>query len=632
MAPKAQRSIRISLFYLISIFGIVLAAVFILISTFLVVRDINIQVEQSLVLETTRTNAVMGDYFGKIRQVVEYLAQDSAFAEPDRTASTRDELKVQLEKFRATFGFMFVYYGLESDGSAINYEAPPGWDARKRPWYQTAVAKDKLAITDPYVDAATGVLVTTVVKAVNGPAGRMGVLAIDSSLKNIVDLVFSKSELFASAFNLIVGADGKVLIARDQALQGVIFPVGQYKNGQSLYRLDFNGAPRIASILLNQETGYFVVSLLDPTEITDPAINLILVLLVIIVLILSLFIVIMNRIIARLIIRPITEIAGDMKKIQSLDLDGSIMRGGSTYEIVLMQNALDNMKKGLRSFRKYVPSDVVNQLLQRDAEASLGAEKRQLSIMFSDIADFTTISEKYPPDKLAEYLGHYFNGMTGTLQDNHATVDKFIGDAIMSFWGAPQDVENHAWLACKSALECMEFLAKTRREGLIPDFRTRIGINSGEAIVGNMGYEKRMSYTAIGDNVNVASRFEGLNKVYGTSIVVTEATWELTKNDFVFRELDTVVVKGKTKGMKVYELMAFKERFGAAELAWLDRYNLALAAYHRRDWAASHELFNALRDPARPDKPLEIMLKRVFGFLKDPPPADWAGEVYLRDK
>jgi class 3 adenylate cyclase len=220
-----------------------------------------------------------------------------------------------------------------------------------------------------------------------------------------------------------------------------------------------------------------------------------------------------------------------------------------------MVTALDNMKKGLRSFRRYVPGDLVYQLKRSNTEATLSAERRTLSVCFCDIADFTTISEAYDPGRLARHLGAYFEGMTRILQEHEATVDKFIGDAIMAFWGAPRDVPDHARLACHAILRCREFIAEFIRQEGRPPCRPRVGLNYGEAIVGNMGYEDRLSYTAIGDTVNVASRYEGINKVYGTSAVVTEAVRNLTHEEFAFREIDTVVVKGRTRGMKVYELL-----------------------------------------------------------------------------
>lgn len=631
MEKSEKRSIRVNLFYLITIFGIIISIIFIGIGVWLVVNDTSVQVKQTLVLETQRTNSKVEDYYTKLRQVIEHLSTIPHFMNYPFQPETLLLINGELEKARCSYSYLFVYFGIESDGSVLNYPAPEGYDSRKRPWYIKAVEKGGLSITEPYPDAATGVLVTTIAKPVVGSNGRIGVIAIDSSLQEIVDIVFSRSDLFKSAMTLLLSPDGRVIIAREQNLLNKEFPLDSL-TGEAVQSVIFNGKRHLVSILENNETGFWIVSLVSPNEIMVPAVKLILVLLCVITGLLLLFIIAMNKIVHKMIVSPITEIASDMKQIQSLNLDGVLSHTSKTYEIWLMQNSLDNMKKGLRSFRKYVPADVVNILLKEDIEASLGAEKRDLTIMFSDIADFTALSERFAPDKLAVHLGYYFTGMTSILQSNNATVDKFIGDAIMSFWGAPLPVKDHAKLACKSALECLDFLAETRNENIHPDFRTRIGITTGEAIVGNMGYEQRMSYTAIGDSVNTASRFEGLNKYFGTSILVCEQTWQLAKDDFAFREIDTVVVKGKSVGLRVFELIDYNYRVTPAMKSWLEKYESAMSAYRAREWRDSLKIFKEIYDSENKDKAMRIIIKRLQNFVRNPPPADWSGEVWLRGK
>jgi adenylate cyclase len=214
-------------------------------------------------------------------------------------------------------------------------------------------------------------------------------------------------------------------------------------------------------------------------------------------------------------------------------------------------------------FGKYVSPVVIENLLKNPEKINLGGEKRNITIFFSDIRGFTPISEKLEPEELVHLLNEYLTEMSSIIIENQGLVDKYMGDAIMAFWGAPLDQPNHAELACKSSLEMMEKLKelqkKWKKEG-IPAFDFGIGLNSGDAIVGNMGSSNRFDYTAIGDNVNLASRLEGLNKTYGTNVIISENTYKIVKDKFNTRELGVVKVKGKEKPIRIYELLSLKKK------------------------------------------------------------------------
>jgi len=213
-------------------------------------------------------------------------------------------------------------------------------------------------------------------------------------------------------------------------------------------------------------------------------------------------------------------------------------------------------------FGKYVSPVVIDNLIKNPDKINLGGEKRNITIFFSDIRGFTSISEKLEPEELVRLLNDYLTEMTSIIIKNQGLVDKFMGDAIMAFWGAPLDQPDHAEMACLSSLEMMDKLRelqkKWKKEG-IPSFDIGIGLNSGDAIVGNMGSSNRFDYTAMGDNVNIASRLEGLNKIYGTNIIISENTYKIIKDKFKTRKLDTVKVKGKKKPIVIYELLSRKD-------------------------------------------------------------------------
>jgi len=349
----------------------------------------------------------------------------------------------------------------------------------------------------------------------------------------------------------------------------------------------------------------------------------------------SIIVALLGLYISSQISKPLIALETDMENIQQFELDSSLPVRSRITEIIKIKNAVDNMKNGLRSFKKYVPAKLVADLIRLQKEAVLGTEKKTITVMFSDIKDFTTISEKMPADILSQHLSQYFFGMTKTIVDNQGTVDKFIGDAIMSFWNAPNDVKDHTFLACRTALLCQKFLkefALQQRAFNNPEFITRIGINTGDALVGNMGFAERMSYTATGDIVNLASRLEGLNKYYGTSILIGESVFERVHDKFVTRMIDVVAVKGRHNGTRIYELLAEKDAADPALIALTKKCNTAMAFYLNRQWI---EAINHLKECVTIESvaaSCAVILDRCRKYEKDPPPADWDGTWFAEEK
>ncbi len=327
-----------------------------------------------------------------------------------------------------------------------------------------------------------------------------------------------------------------------------------------------------------------------------------------------LFAVIFSSIIASRISDALTSLSNEVHKVENLDLSDNQAPSTSIREIIYMSSAIDGMKKGLRSFKKFVPADIVIELMKHKKEAVLGADKRPLTILFSDIADFTTISEKLSSEELSANLGRYLQCLSHIIKDHSGTIDKFIGDAIMAFWGAPNADVDHARHACTAALKCQQELqvlnAQLVKEGF-PAFHTRIGINTGDCIVGNMGHEDRLSYTAIGDHVNMASRVESINKMYGTHLLITENTWSLVKDHFEARAIDSVVVKGKTKALVIYELVAEKNNISAAEKKYLQDFNLAFSLLNENKIEAAQSAFQMLALARPKDTPTQLALERI---------------------
>ena len=284
---------------------------------------------------------------------------------------------------------------------------------------------------------------------------------------------------------------------------------------------------------------------------------------------------------------------------------------------------LEKVKTAMRAMSKYVPINLVRQLYQRGEEPVLGGKTSELSVLFTDIKDFTAFSETLTPDELAEDLGRYLQVMAKVIQSERGTIDKYIGDAVMTFWNAPEAVPGHEILACRAALRCRDALQKLYDSpdwGRAPWFETRFGLHRCIASVGHFGAPDRLNYTAIGDGINLASRLEGLNKYYGTHIIASESIYNAAMGVFEFRILDRVAVKGKTEGIVIYELLA--ERIaGKPRPEWVDRYEQAFTSYQQGDFATALELFEVQGD----DSPSIVMTSRCREWISHPPLGIWNG-------
>ena len=286
-------------------------------------------------------------------------------------------------------------------------------------------------------------------------------------------------------------------------------------------------------------------------------------------------------------------------------------------------------KEQIRStFKRYVSSSVVDELLRSADSVKLGGEAKQLTIQFSDIAGFTSLSEALTPEQVVEFLNQYLSQMTAEVEAEQGIVDKYIGDAVMAFWGAPLPLADHADHACRAALRQLRRVAGLREgwvgRGDLSRFHVRVGLHSGEVIVGNIGSDTRMDYTIIGDAVNLASRLEGMNKVYGTHLLISEDTRRLLQGGYVLRELDTIRVVGKSRPVRIYELAGEGGEGGPALLAVHARFAEALALYRERRFGEASHLFATLAAEAG-DAPSRTYLERCEAYQAAPPPEGWDG-------
>lgn len=333
--------------------------------------------------------------------------------------------------------------------------------------------------------------------------------------------------------------------------------------------------------------------------------------------------------ISRKISLPLVRLAEETERIRNLELDGDISIVSRIHEVDMIATAVSRLKTGLRAFQKYVPSGLVKELVRTGEDARLGGRLETLTLFFTDIAGFTSICEYLAPEYVNLHLSDYLDELTRIIQDSGGTVDKYVGDGIVAFWGAPVQDPQQEVNACRAAVLCQRRLAElnaswqSRGKPMLP---TRIGIHTGRTLVGNIGAEDRMNYTVLGDSVNVASRLEGANKVFGSSVLVSESTFSKLGAGFIGRPLDYIVVKGKSEHVKVYELMALNDEMASEEdRALCVEFTATFDLFMTRRWDDALEKAAAILSKY-PDDVASLQLRnRCLKYRTDPPPEDWDG-------
>ena len=292
-------------------------------------------------------------------------------------------------------------------------------------------------------------------------------------------------------------------------------------------------------------------------------------------------------------------------------------------------------RKLRKSFSQYLSPGVIA-LIEKDPQKYIrpGGQSKDLTVMFSDIRDFTSLSERLTPDEVVQLLNEYLGEMTDAVFATDGTLDKYVGDAIMAFWGSPYPQDDHAFRGCSCALQMIQRLEKLNQkwksEGRSP-IAIGIGLNSGPMNVGNMGSARRLAWTVMGDNVNLASRLEGINKEYRTRIIISETTYRQVSAHFVCRDLDKIRVKGKTQPVNIYELLDVATEKSKYE-SLLARFDDALAAYRSQDWNRAAAKFRLLLEEFPNDGPAQIFLQRSLDYLHRAPDEEWDGVYVMKTK
>ncbi len=335
-----------------------------------------------------------------------------------------------------------------------------------------------------------------------------------------------------------------------------------------------------------------------------------------------------------MIATPLSRVVGEIRHVENFALEKVRRHPSHLKEIASLSGAIAEMAGGLSAFSRFIPADLVRLLVRQGIEARPGGTVRELTVMFIDIAGFTGLSERMG-DRIVPLLSKYLDIMSEIIVAHEGTIDKFIGDAVMAFWGAPAPQPDHAARCCRAALACQSAI---KESGLSDDqgnpLQIRIGINSGSMLVGNIGSELRLNYTVIGDAVNVASRLESANKIFGTRILIGEATERLARGAVVTREIDSIAVYGREEGLSVLELIGMSDGTEAERHAqsWIASYKQGLARYRARDFAGAVRDFRSVLDSRPGDRPAEVMLERCGLLLQSDAAGDWNPVAILQSK
>lgn len=527
---------------------------------------------------------------------------------------------------------------LGSDAGPVNY------DPRTRGYYKEAARLQTLIVSDVYPFASSGELGITVTAPIVSAGHTSGVFAIDLTLKTL-SAYLSDNRVSPNSITIIADDHGGViahpefergLTLKDKELvQNQLGKLGDVRVTAALAERIRSGTDRFHFTAGPDNTEYIGVFSPFPKNFKKPWELLIIAptddfvggikdtnrrLLIFGTLVFFLQLVLIYRL-SRALSKPIEQLADQVVHVRDFDFLQTPMVESRIAEISHLAKAVFTLTRGLESFTSYVPRGLVKQLIDSGQGTRLGVESRYLTLFFTDLEGFSTLSETEPSQQLLSRVSDYFASVTESIEQEHGTVDKYIGDAVMAFWGAPNPLENHAYLACVAAVRSQRRMALRNQEWTsqsMSPLRVRIGIHSDSVLVGNVGSAERVSYTVMGDGVNVAARLEGMNKELGTWVCVSHAVYRAAGERLWLRPIDTVTVKGRKGELLVYELLAIRdgdeETAATPEEARLCNLTVeAYARYANNDFEGAAEAYAAILARFPQDAVAQRMLDKCRG-------------------
>jgi adenylate cyclase len=561
-------------------------------------------------------------------------------------------------------------YRFEAKGNDIDYVSeepsrPSDYEATGQSWYQRAVKEGPGWNDDPDVPGSTRAGIST-----------STALVINSKFVGVVNVVIELERLSTFLRKLQVGKSGTVVIidreghvvasadetAIAQQRRGQMPMLGELGAGNPLLAmaddLIDSGRVTLRSVgdarqfelvspkdgklyyvtfaALNSFGDWVVATVIPASDFLGPIQETLRLLLIALVLLTLAMAGLAAALTNWLVVRPLARIVAQFKHIETFQLDQVAHIPSRLREFDGLSTALLQTSRSLASFGKYMPTELVRTLVSQGIEAEPGGEHKALTVMFTDLAGFTSLSEMLG-EEVVPVLSDYLQTASSAVDAHRGTIDKFIGDAVMAFWGAPVENNAHARDACATALTIQRTMsakqAQLPLEDPRADLRVRIGVNTGRMLVGNIGSATRLNYTVIGDVVNVASRLEALNKRYGTAIIIGEETRRAAGDAVIVRQLDWVAVYGRSEGVAVYELLAMAGDGVGDWPAWALHYEAGLAAYRDRHWAEAERHFaTAAAERAGGDAPSQLFIERCRALAAEPPGAEWTPVAIQMEK
>jgi len=539
------------------------------------------------------------------------------------------------------------------------FEAAATFDPRNRPWFQKAMLTLPVIVTDTYQFAASGEFGVTVARRFDGRVP--GALGVNFSLASMADFLhdaldndsrgkIASMALIAGDQTVLASAGADAHPTAERAVTVADLPPSPLKMAAQITTdrkeriFDFGDETYVATTValpgfmsLDVHAVYvapvnaFVGPLNDALQRT--------------ILFSALLVLLGCPIIfyaSGRIAKPVVLLTHKARRIRLFDLAPSKPIHSRISEVRDLAEAMAAMRESFAAFTKYMPVDLVRSIVQMNMKPEPGGSRQPVTVMFTDIQDFTPLCETLAPERVVETVCQYLQGMVTVVQDGGGTVDKFVGDAIMAYWNAPAPNVHHVRDACMTALKCQRWTNtdnRIRAANGEPELYTRFAVHTGDAIVGNVGSGNRLDYTVIGATVNTASRLEALNKYYGTQIIVSEQVVREAGPQFQVRYLDRVLPKGTQHPLTIYELIGIKPDAvrAPADLIVPDEllvrctaWETVIAAWQDRDWPALAERSDAYRRLFGSDRLLEIYARRAQRFLSEPPQPDWNGvEIFL---
>lgn len=512
------------------------------------------------------------------------------------------------------------------------------YDPRTRPWYVDALAAGKPVLTDPYRFAPADVLGVSA----GIPMGSEGVIGFDFTFATLSTLI-GDYRITPNSIIAIASESGSIFmeseacrLERTQCLSGedevraaMRLAVAQYAGGRIERDVELAGRHyRLLVHTMPPVLGrrYIIVAAVPFVELAADSHALMVragtaavvaVALAVIAVLLA----------AWVLSRSIARIALKTERIRQLDFSDSTPVDSRIREIVQLSESIERMRGGLEVFGRYVSKTLVHQIMRSPETAGVGGIRRDITVMFSDIEGFSRLSESMEPELLTSRLSRYFDVLGAAITANRGTIDKYIGDSIMAFWNAPEADDDHIANAVRATLQAAaagDRLSRKWRSRGRPGFRTRFGLHTGPAVVGNVGARERMNYTLVGAVANQASRLEGLNKVYGTGILASGEVAGPTADRFVWRFVDRVVAAGTTEPHEVHEPLGGLET-AAEHAGFLAAWRQAQAAYAAGGFAEARADFEAAAALRPEDPACRVFIARCRRFEDEGAPAGWDG-------